>query len=158
MTELPVEGDATLERLRRYANVMDAAFRVPGTSIRVGLDSILGLIPGGGDLAGAALSAAVIVAAARRGAPGSVLARMTWNVLVDAGLGTIPLVGDLVDVGWKANLRNVRLLEEHLGAPEPTRKRSRAAVAAVAAGLVVVLALLAVGVWVVVRAAFGLIG
>jgi hypothetical protein len=154
---LPVPRDATVERLARYAHLLDAAVRIPGTSIRLGLDSLLGLLPGGGDLAGAILSAGVVLAAARRGAPAPVLARMTWNVVVDAVLGAVPLLGDVVDVGWKANLRNVRLLEEHLQAPGRVEKRSRAALVGVGAALAVVVALLAVGAWAVASAVAGVL-
>lgn len=149
--------DPTVERLRRYAHVMDAAVRIPGTSIRVGLDSVLGLLPGGGDLAGAVLAGAVVLAAARRGAPAAVLGRMTWNVVVDTVLGAVPLLGDLFDVGWKANLRNVELLEGHVGRPEPTRKASRGTLVAVAAAFTAILVLLAVGAFVAVRGVLGLL-
>ena len=110
---------------RRAARVLDELFRVPGTNIRFGLDSILGLLPGGGDFAGGALSAYVIVAAARLGAPPSLLVRMGANVLVDTLLGTVPVIGDLFDVAWKANRRNVELLEAFEGAPARTASRNR---------------------------------
>lgn len=103
-----------LERLERLATNMDALFRVPGTNIRVGADSIVGLVPGIGDAAALAPSVYIIVQSRRMGAPWPLIGRMTFNVGVDAALGSVPLVGDLFDVGWKGNLRNTRLLRRHL--------------------------------------------
>jgi hypothetical protein len=107
--------------------------------VRFGLDAVLGLVPGLGDLAGAVLAGYVVVLAARLGAPASVITRMLGNVAVDTLVGTVPVVGDAFDVGWKSNLRNVALLEGFLGQPEGTRRSSRAMVV----GVVVALALLA---------------
>lgn len=127
---------------------MDAAARVPGTDFRVGFDALLGLLPGAGDLIGAAASGFIVVTAARLGASPSILLRMLGNVAVDALLGTVPFLGDLFDVGWKANLRNVRLLEQHLEEPEVALRGSRMRVAAtVAAVLGIVGAIGAVVLW-----------
>lgn len=129
-----------LHTARRLTHWLDSAVRIPGTRITVGLDALLGLIPGGGDLAGAALSAYLVTLAARAGAPASVLARMLGNVIIDAAVGTIPVLGDLFDVGWKANSRNLRLLEAQVDTPEPTARASRWQVALVLAGLFLVFA------------------
>lgn len=91
---------------------LDRAFRLPGTNRRFGFDGLIGLIPGVGDTATAIISAALILAAWRRGARRRTLARMAGNVLLDWAVGTIPLVGDLFDFGFKANTRNLRLLRE----------------------------------------------
>lgn len=99
--------------LVRFVFLLDEAVRVPGTRWRVGLDPILGLLPGGGDALGALLSAGVVLLAARHGVPRIALARMVFNVGVDAVIGAIPLIGDLFDFAWKANTRNLRLLEAH---------------------------------------------
>lgn len=140
--DLPGEGTRPVpERLRAYARWMDAAFRIPGTRIRVGVDSLVGLIPGVGDLAGGALSLYPLLAAARLGAPPSLLLRMGLNIGVDALVGSVPVLGDLFDVAWKANRRNVRLLEEHLESPGESRRASRA----VAAGVVTAAFLALVG-------------
>ena len=128
-----------VERVRALAKMLDAAVRIPGTNIRFGIDSIMGLVPGLGDLGGAALSGYIVLAAARQGVPVPVLTRMLLNLGVDTLVGTVPLVGDLFDVGYKANLRNAALLERHVGEPEAVRKSSRLAVA-VAIGGVVLLA------------------
>ena len=141
--------------VRRLARLLDAAVRIPGTDLRVGLDAVLGLIPAGGDVAGAVLSAWIVLTGARLGAPLPVLLRMTGNLALDAVLGALPVVGDLVDVGWKANLRNVALLEAHLDSPERTRRRSALALGGVAAGLVAVLGGLTWGAWIVVRSLVG---
>ncbi|WP_147124654.1 DUF4112 domain-containing protein [Shimia ponticola] len=103
-----------LERLERLATNMDALFRVPGTNIRVGADSIMGLVPGIGDAAALAPTVYIIAQSRRMGAPWPLIGRMTFNAGVDAALGSIPLLGDLFDIGWKGNLRNTRLLRRHL--------------------------------------------
>lgn len=96
-------------RLRRIAHLMDSSIRVPGTRYRVGLDALIGLIPGVGDAAGLAVSAYVVLAARRLGVPRRTLARMAANVGVDALVGSIPVLGDVFDLGFKANRRNLRL-------------------------------------------------
>jgi hypothetical protein len=111
--------------IRKVAWALDELFRIPGTKIRFGLDSVLGLLPAGGDLAGGVLSGWILIAAARSGAPPSVLLRMGGNVLLDMAIGTIPVLGDVFDVGWKANRRNADLLERHVDAPGPARKSCR---------------------------------
>jgi hypothetical protein len=111
---------ATLKRLqwvRRLTRWLDRAVTVPGTRIRLGLDPILGLLPVGGDVVGVALSIYLMIEAARLGAPAPLLVQMTVNVLVDLGLGTVPVAGDVADVFWKANSRNLQLLEEFLALP-----------------------------------------
>lgn len=92
---------------------MDSQFRIPGTQIRFGLDALIGLIPGAGDLSTFAVSGYMVWLMARNGASGHVLARMTLNILIDALLGSVPLVGDLFDIAWKANNRNLQLMEQH---------------------------------------------
>lgn len=144
-----------VERVRSLARILDAAVRIPGTSVRFGADALLGLIPGAGDVAGALLSGSVVVTAARLGAPPSLLVRMLANLAIDALVGTVPLLGDLFDVAWKANLRNVRLLEQHVDDPEAVRRGSRARVLGAILGVAGVLGLLvAVLIW----AARGLAG
>jgi hypothetical protein len=103
-----------LRRLERLAVVLDSAIVVPGTRFRFGVDAVLGLFPGGGDVVGAALSGYIIVEAARLGLPASALARMVANVVADTALGAIPIAGELFDAYWKANLRNIAILREHV--------------------------------------------
>jgi hypothetical protein len=121
--------------LRRIAWILDDLVRVPGTSRRFGLDPVLGLIPGGGDIAGSVLSAYIVVAASRLGAPSSVILRMGWNVVVDTALGAVPLLGDLFDASWKANRRNVALLDHYLDQPGSVRRSSRLVLVGVLVGI-----------------------
>jgi hypothetical protein len=95
------------------ARLMDSQFRVPGTNFRFGLDAVIGLIPGAGDLSTFAISSYMLVVMAKNGASGYVLARMVVNVLIDAIFGMIPVIGDLFDIGFKANMRNMRLMHEY---------------------------------------------
>src|SRR5687768_6212939 len=110
-----------LATLRSLACVMDSAVRIPGTPIRFGADALIGLVPGLGDVAGAAVSGFLILSAGRLGAPASVLLLMVLNVGLDMLVGAVPLVGDLLDVGLKANQRNLALLERALEDPRGTR-------------------------------------
>ena len=103
----------TIDALRRWAVLLDSAFRVPGTSIRFGLDAIIGLIPGVGDISTPAFSALILLQAVRMRLPLVVQARMVLNAAIDMAFGLVPLLGDLVDIGFKANLRNLALLERH---------------------------------------------
>lgn len=109
-----------LQRVRRWAHILDAAFRIPGTQRRFGIDPLLGLVPGAGDALGAGMGGYLLWLAARAGAPAPVLLRMFGNLAVDALVGAVPLLGDLFDAGWKANLRNVRILEHYLADPQRT--------------------------------------
>ena len=113
-----------LTRLRVIARVLDDAVRVPGTNIRFGLDALLGLIPGAGDAVTGAVATYAIVLAAQLGAAPAVIARMALNVLVDVVVGAIPLLGDIFDVGWKANRKNVQLLERYQANPQKVRRSS----------------------------------
>lgn len=101
---------ATLRRLRALAWLLDARWRVPGTSFRVGVDPLLGLIPGFGDGLAALISLYIVYEGWRLGASDRTIARMLLNVLIEFLVGTVPVIGDLFDAAWKANLRNLRLL------------------------------------------------
>jgi hypothetical protein len=136
--------DDRLETVRGLVRVLDTAIRIPGTGIRFGLDALIGLVPGVGDLAGAALSGLVVLAALRARVPAAVLLQMLLNVGIDMAIGAVPLAGDLFDFAWRANSRNLALLERATGDPRGTRRSSAAVVGAVLVGL---LLLLAAGVW-----------
>ena len=125
--------------LRRLTQLLDSEFRIPGTQFRIGLDAIAGLIPGLGDALGTAFSAYLIHLAARQGAPKALLARMVVNVGVDAIVGVVPVVGDLFDVAWRANVRNLRLLDTHLNQPHSSAKHNRQFLIAAFCGLLFVL-------------------
>ncbi|HVK97679.1 MAG TPA: DUF4112 domain-containing protein [Flavisolibacter sp.] len=106
-------GPGRLKGLERISKLMDAQFQIPGTNIRFGLDALIGLIPGAGDLSTFAVSGYLVYIMARNGASGYVLARMVLNILIDAVIGAIPFIGDIFDVAFKANMRNMRLMQEH---------------------------------------------
>jgi hypothetical protein len=137
----PVPASPPAGNLRDLARVLDEAIRIPGTNMRIGLDAILGLIPGGGDVAGGLFSAVIMLQAARMGAPTSVLARMLGNVVIDTAVGSIPLLGDLFDFAWRANTRNVRLLDSWRERPAGTQRASKLAVAGFLAALVLLVVL-----------------
>jgi hypothetical protein len=137
----------SLTPLSRFATLLDAGIRVPGTRLRFGLDPIIGLIPGVGDAAGAVLAGWIFVEAVRMGASRATLTRIAVNIVVDAGVGAIPVLGDFFDFVWKANLRNVAILERHLAEPVGAQRADRTFVALVACGVLALGAgLLAVGV------------
>ena len=95
------------------ARLMDNKFVIPGTNFRFGLDGLLGLIPGVGDLSTFAVSGYLVLLMAKNGASGYVLARMILNIVIDAGLGAIPVIGDLFDFVHKANTKNMRLMQQY---------------------------------------------
>jgi hypothetical protein len=109
---------------RSLAKWMDTAVTIPGTNIRVGLDALLGLLPGVGDLVGSAIGSYIIVLAGQLGAPRPVIWRMMLNQLIDLVIGAVPFAGDLLDIGWKANTKNVTLLEKALNDPAGARRSS----------------------------------
>lgn len=113
LTAVSAQDDERLAQLRRLAWWLDEGIRVPGTRIRFGLDPILGLVPGLGDVIGALLGASILMEAYRRQMPGITLVRMAVNVFVDTAVGAVPLLGDALDFVWKSNHRNLDLLERH---------------------------------------------
>ena len=110
--------------------LLDNSIPIPGTNWRIGLDALIGLIPGLGDAAGAVFSSYILLEAGKLGASRSTLLRMGANVLIESVVGIVPLIGDLFDAGWKANQRNLRLLERSLETPALARRRDRGFVAA----------------------------
>ena len=135
----------TLARLRRFAFWLDAGIAVPGTALRFGLDPVLGLVPGLGDAVGALLAAWIVVEAIRLGASRATLSRIAANIALDALVGAVPLLGDAFDVVWKANLKNVALLERHAMDPVAARQGDRLFVALLGVGVVVLCGGLLVG-------------
>jgi hypothetical protein len=125
MTEPRSDVDETrLRRLEAFAHLLDARFGVPGTRWRFGLDSVIGLVPGVGDVATAAIALWVLWQGHRLGASRAILARMAGNVAMDAVFGSVPLVGDIFDVAFKSNRRNVALLRRHLDQTKSPGDRS----------------------------------
>lgn len=113
-TASAVETRRELKRLRRLARLLDEAIGIPGTKFRVGLDSLVGLVPLAGDGLTAVASGYIIHQARKLGVRKRTLAKMYRNVVLDVLIGIVPLVGDLFDVGFKSNTRNLGLLEEDL--------------------------------------------
>lgn len=110
---------ATLNRIRRLSRLMDTAIRIPVIGYRIGLDPILGLIPGAGDIITTAFSAYLIYLAARFRLPTQVMKQMIFNIALEAVVGGIPIIGDLFDAAYKSNIRNLALLEQHLQIVDP---------------------------------------
>jgi hypothetical protein len=137
-----------IDQLRRLAGILDSQFRVPGTNFRFGVDALVGLIPGFGDFAGAIASTVFLVQGLRTGAPRAVMGRMFANVVIETLVGAIPGLGDLFDASFKANQRNLRLLERLVAEPEATHHASRKFLVWMAIATLVLL--LAVGVLAVV--------
>ena len=133
---------AELERLARW---MDSMFEIPVLGIRFGLDALLGLLPGGGDVATSLVSIYIVSAATRRGVPKITLAHMALNIAIDLIVGSIPIVGDLFDAYWKSNQRNVALLRRHVSATPTSARKLRAADRLFVVGLIVLLIVLLIG-------------
>ncbi|HEV8523203.1 MAG TPA: DUF4112 domain-containing protein [Terriglobales bacterium] len=139
------------EELERLATLLDDLFRIPGTNLRFGLDPLLGLLPGLGDLISGALGLLMVLAAWQRNLPRVTIWRMLVNLAIDSALGSIPLAGDFFDVAWKANRKNLALLKRS-ARREPAQQTWRdwlflagivVAVAAMVAVPVIVLILIA---------------
>jgi hypothetical protein len=132
-----------LKKLEQLARLLDNSFRIPGTSFGMGLDSLIGLIPGIGDSAGGILSTYIIWQAARMGVPRVVLMRMGVNAIFDAILGAIPFFGDIFDIAFKANRKNVQLLSKYYQSPQATVERNTVSIALIALSIIVVVGLVA---------------
>jgi Domain of unknown function (DUF4112) len=133
-----IEADGyapTLKRLRQISGLLDNAITIPGTQVGIGLDPIIGLIPVGGDVLGLMLSIYVIIESARLGVSRATLSRMVANIIIDALVGAIPMLGDLFDFAWKANSYNIKLLEDYLQSPSEKKKADQGFIIALFAGL-----------------------
>ena len=132
------------ERLGRLAWLLDSSIPIPGTRFTVGLEALIGLVPGIGDVIGVLLSSYILREAAALGVSRSILARMALNVAVEGLVGMVPFAGDVFDAAYKANQRNVRLLNAYLDHPAQAKRSSRAFVFGLSAGLVLLLVALSV--------------
>jgi len=128
---------ASIQRLRKFSRLLDNAIPIPGTTYRIGLDPILGLVPGVGDFVGTALSAYIVIEAARLGVPRATLGRMVFNILLEGLVGAVPVLGDLFDFAWKANTQNIALLDAHLHVPYESKKANRWFIFLLLAGLLI---------------------
>lgn len=122
-------------RLKRLAWLLDSSIPIPGTRLSIGIDPLIGLVPFIGDLVGVLLSSAILVEAARLGAGRGVLMRMALNVAIEGLAGLVPLAGDVFDAAWKANQRNVRLLDQWCEEPRRAERSSVLLVASIVVGL-----------------------
>ena len=145
-TPLPPPSTPPLKRVERLSYFLDNSIRIPLINYRIGWDALIGLVPGVGDVAGLLLSAYIVVEAARFGVPKSSLMRMVLNVGIEALVGAVPLLGDLFDATWKANARNVALLQAHLDVHAPRQRKADRrfllGIAGALAGVVLLLVLL----------------
>jgi hypothetical protein len=146
----PVEAElhpdvARARRVRTLARILDNAIPIPGTRWRFGFDAIVGLVPVAGDLIGGLLSGYIILEAARAEVPTLTLARMLMNVGIDTLVGAVPALGDLFDAAWKANVRNVDLLERHLAVTAGPAREKHRVIGETALALLVLLFIVAAG-------------
>jgi hypothetical protein len=133
-----------LTTLRGLTRLLDEAVEIPGLGVKVGLDALIGLIPGAGDIAGGVMGFYGLIVAHRLGAPPSVLAHMLLNIGIDSLVGVVPVLGDLFDAGWKSNSKNLRLIEGYLGQP---RAASRGSLGILVIALAAVIAMIVGSVW-----------
>jgi hypothetical protein len=149
--DAPTDVEPELVLLARW---MDNAFEIPGTRIRLGLDPILGLLPGLGDMLTTLVSLYILGAARRYGVPRVTLLRMAANVAIDLALGSLPIAGDVFDVFWKSNVKNVALLQRQVRATPAEQRRARSGDWLFLAALMLLLVALLVG---TLAAAYGIV-
>jgi Domain of unknown function (DUF4112) len=135
---LTPSAEARLQSIRRLQAFLDEAFRVPGTNFRFGWDPIIGLIPWVGDLLTALMSCAIIFQAHQMRIPRVVQLRMLFNVIIDVVIGVVPFVGDVADVFWKSNAKNLAVLERHAARTTPATPADWAFVILIFAAVVAV--------------------
>lgn len=114
----------SIKQLERWAWLLDNSITIPGTSIKMGIDSLIGLIPGVGDLTGGALSSYILLQAISTGVAPVIIARMAVNIMFDSIIGMIPIVGDIFDITFKANLRNIELMTNYHNSPQEAVRRN----------------------------------
>lgn len=140
------DWDPRLQRVRRLAWLLDRSIPV-GPNWRIGLDPLIGLLPVGGDAIAACISLYIVWQGARLGLPRRTLLRMIGNVALEGVVGTIPIAGDLFDAAWKANVRNVRLIEQNYRPERPDRPTGRIAVGLVLVAVLLVAGIIALAAW-----------
>ena len=146
-SETALAVDATrARRIRALAQFLDNAIQIPGTRWRFGFDAIVGLIPVAGDLIGGLLSGYIILEAARAEVPTLTLARMLANVGIDTLVGSVPALGDLFDAAWKANIKNVELLERHIAVTAAPSGESRGVIGATVLAVIALVLIVAAGI------------
>lgn len=133
------------QRLEKLAWILDSIIPIPGTNWRIGLDGLIGLIPGVGDISAGAISTYILYQALRMGVPTMVVGRMLLNIVMESVVGVIPFFGDIFDFAFKANKRNVELLREYVDQPDTVKRRSTFTVIITIVGFLLVLGLLVWG-------------
>tara|TARA_B100001250_G_scaffold360555_1_gene338090 strand:- start:1350 stop:1709 length:360 start_codon:yes stop_codon:yes gene_type:complete len=103
-----------LTRLRQLSENLDESFTIPGTNIKFGIDALIGLVPGGGDLIGGLFSLYLLRTAIKMKLPKSAIISIMFNIIIDTTIGIVPVIGDIFDILWKSNKRNMRIIEKHL--------------------------------------------
>ncbi len=144
-TALATDAATRARNVRVLARLLDSSIPIPGTSWRFGFDAIVGMVPVAGDLIGGVLSGYIILEAARTGAPILTLSRMLVNVGVDTLVGTVPALGDLFDAAWKANMKNVALLERHVAVSAAPEREKRSVLGATVLALIVLVLIVGAG-------------
>jgi Domain of unknown function (DUF4112) len=139
IVNLTLAQQQRIQRVRQLARLLDEAILIPGINKRIGLDPIIGLIPGGGDTLTMLMSGYIVVEAALLGLPKATLLQMVGNIVIDAAAGTVPVVGDLFDVVSKANTRNIKLLDIHLAEPSFRAKSDKLFVIFIVAILAIII-------------------
>ena len=137
-----------IKQLERWAWLLDNSIPIPGTSIKMGLDSLIGLIPGIGDITGGALSSYILLQAVSSGVAPVVIARMAVNIMFDTIIGMIPIVGDIFDITFKANLRNIELMANYYNSPREAVKRNTLSIVMISIAFISALSLI---IWVAVN-------
>jgi hypothetical protein len=141
-------GRRSLEHLRTITLLFDQAFGIPGTKWRFGLDALFGLVPGLGDIAGALVAVYAMRVARRLNVPPTIQLHMLTNIALDAVIGMVPIAGDLFDFAFKAQTRNLALLDDYLATPHKTARRSRRGLVLIGLATIFVFATLgALGLW-----------
>ncbi|MEK6243156.1 MAG: DUF4112 domain-containing protein [Pseudomonadota bacterium] len=146
----------TRRRLQQLAWLLDSSIPIPGTRLTIGLEALIGLIPLLGDLIGVALSSFILVEAHKLGVSRTVFLRMSFNVALEGIVGIIPFAGDVFDAAFKANQRNVKLLDDWMDRPDRAKRGSRAFLLWLLIGLAAVLGLCGFAAFVLIRWLFGL--
>jgi hypothetical protein len=140
----PIEAQtSSIRRLRRLSYLLDDVIRIPGTPYRIGIDPLLDVLPIGGDFLGTAFSVYIVLEAARLGVPRAALVQMVLNILLDTVISTVPVLGTVVDATWKANRKNIALLQEHLDIPQPGKKADWLFIALLLGGLLLAVVVMA---------------
>src|SRR5947208_1960122 len=155
---LPPESEVerqVRERLTFLDGLLDSSIPIPGTRLTIGLDAVIGLLPFIGDLIGVALSSYILAEANRMGVGRAILTRMAFNVAIEGVVGIVPFLGDAFDAAWKANQKNVRLLNAWAERPHETQRANRLFLAGLMAALLVFVGVCALLTYSLLRLAFG---